>query len=310
MRVAFIGRTEGLYDTILYFKSMGCEVALIVTCKEAPEYKKTSEDFEKLASELEVPFLYTPKISTPENVKFIKSLNQIDIAISHNYVSIIDDEVLEIFSLGILNAHGGDLPRYRGNACQAWAIINKESSISLCIHKMEGNSLDSGDVVVKEDFALTANTKIGEIYSWIYEIMPTSFYNAAKTLKMNPRYYLYKQNDCGVKPLRCYPRLESDSEINWNSNSEDIVRLVNASGEPFKGAFTYLNGEKLYVLDAEEYIDDEAFLGVPGQVAQIKSDGSVVILAYNSKVMITSCLYKDVVCSPSSIIKSLRIRLK
>ena len=36
------------------------------------------------------------------------------------------NKVISIFTLGILNAHGGDLPRYRGNACQAWAIINGE----------------------------------------------------------------------------------------------------------------------------------------------------------------------------------------
>ena len=36
------------------------------------------------------------------------------------------EEVIDFFELGILNAHGGDLPRYRGNACQAWAIINGE----------------------------------------------------------------------------------------------------------------------------------------------------------------------------------------
>ena len=29
-------------------------------------------------------------------------------------------------TVGILNAHGGDLSKYRGNACQAWAILNGE----------------------------------------------------------------------------------------------------------------------------------------------------------------------------------------
>ena len=32
---------------------------------------------------------------------------------------------IDLFPLGIL-IHGGDLPKYRGNACQAWAIINGE----------------------------------------------------------------------------------------------------------------------------------------------------------------------------------------
>ena len=38
--------------------------------------------------------------------------------------------------------------RYRGNACQAWAILNGEK-ISLCIHKMIGGELDSGDIITR-----------------------------------------------------------------------------------------------------------------------------------------------------------------
>ncbi|GAB1465742.1 hypothetical protein MASR2M54_12420 [Aliarcobacter cryaerophilus] len=49
-----------------------------------------------------------------------------EIAVSLNYSSIISQNVIDLFPLGVLNAHGGDLPRYRGNACQAWAIINGE----------------------------------------------------------------------------------------------------------------------------------------------------------------------------------------
>ena len=56
----------------------------------------------------------------------LKEYNNLDIGISYNYVDIINQDTIDLFKLGILNAHGGDLPRYRGNACQAWAILNKE----------------------------------------------------------------------------------------------------------------------------------------------------------------------------------------
>jgi methionyl-tRNA formyltransferase len=69
-----------------------------------------------------------------------------DIAVSINYTGVLPQGVIDLFPIGVLNAHGGDLPRYRGKACQAWAIINRESRIGLCIQKMIGGELDSGEV--------------------------------------------------------------------------------------------------------------------------------------------------------------------
>ena len=45
MKVALIGRSEILYDCIEKLISNGHEIVLILSSKEAPEYKKTSSDF-------------------------------------------------------------------------------------------------------------------------------------------------------------------------------------------------------------------------------------------------------------------------
>ena len=45
-----------------------------------------------------------------------------------NYTGIIPQSIIDLFNHGILNIHPGDLPRYRGNACLAWAIINAEKN--------------------------------------------------------------------------------------------------------------------------------------------------------------------------------------
>ncbi len=160
MKVAIIGRTEILYETASLLLEAGYEIPLIVTAKESPEYTKDIKDFEKLASKIDAAFINTARISSKENIEVISNLDKIDIGISMNYISVISQEVVDLFTLGILNAHSGDLPRYRGNACQAWAIINGEEKIGLCVHKMIGGELDSGDIVVKDYFPININTKI------------------------------------------------------------------------------------------------------------------------------------------------------
>ena len=87
--------------------------------------------------------------------------------ISFNYRNITTQEVIDLFPLGILNGHGGDLPRYRGNACQAWAIINGEKRIRLCVHKMVGGELDSDDIIARDYYPLGLNSRVRQVLEWI-----------------------------------------------------------------------------------------------------------------------------------------------
>ena len=101
---------------ILYSNcSYGHEVCFIITAKEAPEYTKNIEDFKNLALKMNVPFETSPNIAKYE--KLIKKTKP-EIGVSINYTKIIPQKIIDLFPLGILNAHGGDLPKYRGNACK------------------------------------------------------------------------------------------------------------------------------------------------------------------------------------------------
>ena len=56
MKIAIIGRSEVLYETILLLHNMGHKIVCILTSKEAPEYTRTAADFLELANKLKVPF--------------------------------------------------------------------------------------------------------------------------------------------------------------------------------------------------------------------------------------------------------------
>ena len=105
-----------------------------------------------------------------------------DIGISMNYPGIIPQSVIDCFPLGVLNAHGGDLPRYRGNACQAWAILNGEERVGLCIHKMIGGELDSGDIIAREFLQIDINTSITEVWHSMSRRIPSLFLESVKKI--------------------------------------------------------------------------------------------------------------------------------
>ena len=309
-KVAIIGRTEILYNTALMVLEAGHEVPLIITAKEAPEYKKTASDFEELAHSINATYIYTPKINKPEVIEKIKSIPDLDISISINYSGVISQEVIDLFRIGILNAHGGDLPRYRGNACQAWALINGESKIGLCIHKMIGGELDSGNIIVREYLSININTRVGEAWDWMIQKIPSMMLNALELLVNDSTYCLEKQSKDPKNALRCYPRTPEDGKIDWSKSNEEILRLINASSEPYAGAFCHYDGHPLIIWRAELYKDDEIYLAVPGQVAFInKHTGDVIIITGKGKIKITDVEYQQERNAPAKYIKSIRKRL-
>ena len=310
MKIAIIGRSEYLYESALRLLEKGYEIPLIITAKEAPEYKYSSKDFESLAKQCGARFIHTARINSAEVIEEIKSLGYIDIAVSINYSGIIQKSVIDLFHHGILNAHGGDLPRYRGNACMAWALINSETKVGLCVHKMIADELDSGDIITRKYLDIDCDTRVGEIFEWMRGEIPGLMLNAVGLLQTNPSYVLEKQSKKAKDALRTYPRHPQDGRIQWASTNEDVVRLVNASSEPFQGAFCYLEGRKLTIWRAELFDDSEIYLAVSGQISRIcKETGAVEVITGRGKIRILEVSEFADRMVPATFITSNRQRL-
>ena len=310
MKVAIIGRTSILYNCAKILLDNHFEIPLIITSKEAPEYTINSNDFKKLAEDIGAKFIYTPKINEEEIITNILSLGEIDLAVSINYSGVISQKVINLFRFGLLNAHGGDLPKYRGNACQAWALINGEKKIGLCIHKMIGGELDSGPIISREYFNVDINTRIGQVYDWIESETPKLVLQSVNEIKKNNDFVLEYQSLNPSDSLRCYPRNPSDGKIDWGKSNEDILRLINASSEPFSGAFTSLNEQQVIIWRAEIYENDENYLAVSGQISTInKTDGSIIVICGLSKLRITEIEIDGQRGLPETMISSIRKRL-
>ncbi len=100
------------------------------------------------------------------------SAARIDIAIQGG-VGILSPETIAIPRLGILNAHPGRLPGYRGRNCPEWALDNGEP-IWVTAHWID-SGLDTGPVVCESRYDFPA--------TWTYEQIRASLYaHCARTL--------------------------------------------------------------------------------------------------------------------------------
>lgn len=311
MRVAILGRTKMLYDTMEMLKNAGHEIVIVGTCTAASEYKIDENDFEKRAKEFQVPFFNNANLTLPHIVELIEK-SKPDIAISVNWITIIRKQTMELFPYGILNGHAGDLPRYRGNACPNWAIINGEEKVGLSVHFMEPDCLDSGDIVIKEFVDITKDTTIGEIYEQMEVLFPEMFLKAVEKIEQMGKEAGVPQSKIREQVLRCYPRIPSDSCIDWNKSCVEIERLIRASGFPFQGAYTFLNGrEKIFIQKAGIVEYEFPSVAVCGQVVVRDCENDCVGIASKDGVIMIYQLSDEnhEPCRVTEKIRSMRDRV-
>ncbi len=273
MRVAIVGRTNVLLAAAERVTDAGHTISAVVTCKPEKHYDAGVDHFKKLANDQNCAFAEIASLNSSDSISFLNGTKS-DIAISVNWPKLIGTDARSEFRLGILNAHAGDLPLYRGNATPNWAILNGETRIGLCIHQMT-DTLDAGDVLIRQLFDLTEETYISDVYDWIRAVTPEMFVSAINGLA-NQTISPTPQDQNPAKSLRCYPRLPEDGLIDWTAPRTMVHRIIRASSHPFHGAYSFLNGRKVTIWRASS-LETAPFLSVPGHICE--RDGIFPIIA-------------------------------
>ena len=323
-RVAFFGRGE-LGMTVLrgLLQLPEIEVPIVISCPASPELSFTPEDFETEARAHGAAYLHRSDLNSDEIVHLLESL-QLDLAVAMLWVNTISADVVRACGAGIINLHGGDLPRYRGNACQSWAILNRESHIGVTCHLMEGGHLDSGPVLSKASFPIDSSTRVGDAVEAVTRI------GGEMVLDVVPRFLrgqISPQAQVHADSLYTYPRLPRDGEIDWTQSADDIHAHIRSAGRPYPGAYSWFRDvrnsgrlSKLTVWDAD-VIDHPSgrFRGVPGHVIRLSppepdtadpSDCAWGVITGDSGVILLKEVARDgVAMNTSRVFRSARQRL-
>jgi methionyl-tRNA formyltransferase len=281
MRIGVLGRTSWLIASAEAVAAAGHDISFVQTCAPESYYQTDALEYEALAKRHGAPFLSEPSIR--KAMEFWRSSGT-EACISLNWPTLIPEAALGVFVHGILNAHAGDLPRYRGNACPNWAILNFEARVGLTIHRMT-KELDAGPCLYKTHMPLDEETYIGDIYAWLAAAIPLAFVAAIDRLS-GPDVL---PANADVRPLRAFPRRPEDARIDWRAPTRAILALVRASSHPFDGAITALEGQEIIrVFRATRFLPDFDFLAVPGQVC-LSNRGNPVIATGDGMVEIEEC---------------------
>jgi methionyl-tRNA formyltransferase len=164
LRVAFLGTPQFAVPTLTEIVGQGHEVAAVYTRLPRPAGRGMAErksPVHETAERFALP-VFTPRSlrSDDEAARFADL--EADVGVVVAYGLILPRPFLEAPEHGCLNLHASLLPRWRGAAPIARAIMAGDAETGVMVMKME-EGLDTGPVAMAERVAIDADATAGEL---------------------------------------------------------------------------------------------------------------------------------------------------
>jgi methionyl-tRNA formyltransferase len=222
------------------------------------------------ASELGLPVVQPAKLRTGEFGAWVRA-QSVDVALVVAYGRILPRDVLDGPRLGCVNVHGSLLPRYRGAAPIAWAIVHGESESGVTLMKLD-EGMDTGPTFARVATPIGPDETAGELAERLARL------GAQAVTEWLPAYVagrcsLEPQDDAGATLA---PMLDKEQgRIDWTRTARAVHDHVRGMS-PWPGAFTLARGKTLKVR-ATRVVNGSAAGAVPGQV--VVADKARVMVA-------------------------------
>jgi methionyl-tRNA formyltransferase len=275
MRIVFCG-TAGFALPALHALAESHHVVAVVTQPDRPgsRGRPAPRPVGDAASLLGLPVLRPERIRAPESVAEIVALAA-DALVVAAYGQIIPVALLEAPAYGGINVHGSLLPRWRGAAPVAAAILAGDARTGVSIMRMDAG-LDTGAVYAAREIPIAATdttpllTERLAVHGagLLLEVLEAV---AAGTAVATPQ-------DDVLATLA--PRLSrDDGRIEWSSASAvDVDRNVRAL-LPWPGTTAPLGGRRVRLLAGEVSGDGASAEVTPGEVVAAVGDAVDVTTA-------------------------------
>ena len=176
--------------------------------------------------------------------------------------------MLDVPELVVL--HDSLLPRYRGYSPLITALANGDPEVGVTAF-VANDVPDTGPIVAQRRLPLAYPVRMRQV---LKRLVPL-YKDLASEVLREDRPLRYFQQD-HAKATYSLWRDDHDYRIDWTADDRTIVRLVDAASEPFPGAWTTADGNRV-VIDYAETVTDVRFeQRHPGKVAW-KDEGTVVV---------------------------------
>jgi methionyl-tRNA formyltransferase len=205
----------------------------VITQPDRPAHRGqrlTAPPVKARAAAAGLPVIQPPRLRDPGWPERLRELGA-EVAVVVAFGQILPQAVLDVPARGSINVHASILPRYRGAAPIAWAIIRGERATGITTFQMEAG-MDTGAVL------LTATTPIGPDETAGELADRLSVLGASVLLDTLDRLDALTPVPQRHEEATLAPRLKkSDGHLDWTRPARELANLVRGCN-PWPGAAT------------------------------------------------------------------------
>jgi methionyl-tRNA formyltransferase len=245
MRIAIIGQQDFGKATLEAFLSRGDTVAAVFC---APE--KGRPDPLRVASEEHgIPVHQFARLTDPAALEALKQANA-EVGVMAYVTQFVPQEFCNIPKFGTIQFHPSLLPLHRGASSMSWAIICGRTETGFSIFRPT-DGLDEGPVILTRSVRIGPEDTLGSLY--FGKIFPMGVAGLVEVAELvvagkAPALAQYEPDAGSEGIIR-----EAESHINW-ANHVDITYNLIRGCDPAPGAWTTMDGKKLFVFNAAKRI--------------------------------------------------------
>lgn len=232
MRVLFYGTPAFALPTLGALLERHTVVA-VVTQPDRPAgrgQRLTAPPVKRLAASRGLPVLQPERLREPGWAERLRAFEP-EVAVVVAFGQILPRSVLEVPPRGSINVHASLLPRYRGAAPVAWAIIRRERETGVTTFLLD-EGMDTGPILLQRATPIGAEETAGELAGRLADLGAALLIETLDRLDaITPR----PQDDAAATRA---PRLtKTDGALDWRRPGADLAARVRGVN-PWPGATT------------------------------------------------------------------------
>lgn len=283
----FLGSRRG-YAVLKKLIEAKANIVGILCLIEDPHEEQYHQKITALAAQQAITIFYTSNVKPSEYASLLSQIKP-DIAFAIGWRYLIDQAAYSLPSKGMFIIHDSLLPKYRGFAPMNWAIINGEKQTGVTLFYI-AEGVDCGPIIDQlstpidiEDTAQTVDERIIALYEKI--IIKNLPLFASDQIKSTPQ-------DESQATYTC-KRTPEDGEIDWRKSATQIYNLIRGLTHPFPGAYTTLNGRKIFIWEAQLPARQDKYVGsIPGRIVG-KRNHMIDVLTGDGVLCLTRLQFDD-----------------
>lgn len=243
MKTIIVGAVESTKVTFDKMIEHDLYPSLVITVpKEKSHIHSDYVDMESLARSNNIDVICELNVNKEHVLEKVRSIGPHVIFVV-GWSRICGPDFMALAQMGVIGYHPAPLPKLRGRAALAWTIILGLKETAGSVFWMDEGT-DSGHIAEQEFFELHDRIDLPQLIVKHSAALATMLDRLLPKLTDGQK-ACTPQDQSAATYLAV--RRPADSEIDWRDNSVGIDRLVRSVTRPYPGAFTWLDGRKIYI---------------------------------------------------------------